>query len=220
MWRHGSGGWQRVDVTCVLNQFIGGGSSAATKSPAGGVILRPDASGSLVVETVSTESSSGFGSDDGGSLAGNVAARVSSRAFSRMRRSSSWLCRCVIVELSQSLTAAAGGRHQFFAHEPLASGPIAGRCRVSSHSTDSSVRRRSWSPLVPRPMAGHRTVRLCSPRTRHPRDANSTPCCLASQGQFGPQGYAPGHQPVPHAPRRSARRRSTKHESARRPRRT
>jgi hypothetical protein len=60
-------------------------------------MLRLDASGSLVLETASTESSSGFGSEERGSLAGNVPDRVSSRALSRIRRSPSWLCECVIV---------------------------------------------------------------------------------------------------------------------------
>jgi hypothetical protein len=98
----------------VLNHCLGDEEVAAT-----GVILRLDSFGSLMVDTASTESSSGFGSDDGGSLAGNVPARVSSRAFSRMRRSSSWPCECVIVVLSLAVMATVAARHQLSAPPDL-----------------------------------------------------------------------------------------------------
>jgi hypothetical protein len=164
-------------------------------------MLRLDASGSLVLETASTESSSGFGSEERGSLAGNVPDRVSSRALSRIRRSPSWLCECVIVVFRR-----VHGRRQLSASTPCtgtsASESIEARCRLSSQSTDSTVRRRSWSPVVPRPTAGHRKVRSCSPRMRHPRDASSNPCWPACQGQFGQWGYARSLQPARHAPRR------------------
>jgi hypothetical protein len=57
-------------------------------------------------------------------------------------------------------------------------------------------------PCRSSPTAGHRKVRSCSPRMRHPRDASSNPCWPACQGQFGQWGYARSPQPARHAPRR------------------